>query len=301
MRAIGKEAAPLEVVRVSGRIGAEIRGVQISKDIDDATAEAIHAALLRHKVIFFRDQDHLDDAAHEALAQRLGDPLKFPIAPASAGSNFLLNLSTGAGYASSRWHTDTTFLIDYPAASILRAIEVPSAGGDTMWANTAAAYAELPESLKRFVDGLDGLHSSELDLEGIFSEAVKQRISIAKRADNTVYECVHPVVRVHPETGERSLVLGEWFKRFVGFSNDDSRRLYDMLQEQITQPENCVRWRWRVGDVAIWDNRATQHRVVADYGDEARNMRRATIRGDVPKGVDGRSSHQVSPERLAAE
>jgi taurine dioxygenase len=296
MDIISQDAGAIEVLRIAGRIGAEIRGVQISKDIDEATAEAIHAALVRHKVIFFRDQHHLDDAAHEALAIRLGEPIKFPIAPTSEGSQFLLNLSTGAGYASSRWHTDTTFLRAYPAASILRAIAVPEYGGDTLWANTAAAYAGLPDGLKAMVDNLDGLHSSDLDLEGLFREDVKQKISIAAREDKTVFECIHPVVRVHPETGERSLVLGEWFKRFVGMNNDDSRRLYEVLQEHITLPENTVRWRWRLGDVAIWDNRATQHRVVADYGDQVRNLRRATIEGDVPRGIDGRLSRQLKPE-----
>jgi taurine dioxygenase len=293
----------IEVVPVAGRIGAEIRGVQLSASVDEGVAQTIHAALLRHKVIFLRDQHHLDDAAHEALAARLGDPLRFPIAPTAEGSEFLLNLDTGAGYASSRWHTDTTFLAAYPAASILRPIALPRFGGDTTWANTAAAYAQLPRPLKRLVAELDGLHSSDLDLEGIFSDAVKARLTILDRPKPAVLEAIHPVVRVHPETGEPSLVLGEWFRRFVELDNADSRRLYEILQDHVTLPENTVRWRWRLGDLAIWDNRATQHRVIADYGDEPRNMRRATILGDIPRGLDGRLSREIKgrPERLAAE
>jgi taurine dioxygenase len=295
--------AAIEVVPVAGRIGAIVRGVRLSTDIDAASVRAIHDALLRYKVVFFRDQHHLDDAGHEALAARLGEPIKHPNAAASTGSNFLLNLGAGEGYAASRWHTDLTFMAAYPAASILRAIAVPPYGGDTLWANAVTAYDDLPEPLKPMVDTLDGIHRSDIDMEGQFSDKLKARMGLRDFSKHTVFETIHPVVRVHPETGERALILGEWFRRFAGFDNADSRKLYDLLQEHVIAPENTVRWSWRQGDVAIWDNRATQHRSVPDFGDQPRTLRRATIHGDVPRGVDGRLSRQLrpDPERLAAE
>ena len=161
-----KNAAPdettLEVKPVAGRIGAEIRGVQLSGELDGPAIAAIRAALNRYKVIFFRDQQ-LDDAEQEAFAARLGSPVAHPTVRVSEGSNFLLDLESRDGYAASSWHTDVTFTLDYPEASILRAITIPEAGGDTLWANTATAYEELPASLKTLVDDLRAIHSNAYD------------------------------------------------------------------------------------------------------------------------------------------
>jgi taurine dioxygenase len=289
------DAAGIEVVAVAARTGAEIRGVRLGRELSDEAVRRIWAALLRHKVIFFRDQHHLDDAAHEALAERLGDPIKHPNVAAAEGSSFLLELGAREGYSASRWHTDMSFMAAYPTASILRPLALPDTGGDTMWANTAAAYEDLPAPLKLLADNLKGIHTSALNFEGQYSEEVFRRLSEKTYREPTRFEAIHPVVRVHPETGERSLILGEFFKRFVGLDNADSRRLQEIFQDHITAPENVVRWRWRLGDVAIWDNRATQHRVVADFGDQARTIRRATIHGPVPIGVDGEPSRQIKP------
>lgn len=286
---------PLDVVPVGGRIGAEIRGVRLSGDLDDATVAAIRAALVRHKVIFFRDQDHLDDAAQEGFAERLGKPVAHPTVPVAPGSRFLLELDSKEGYAASSWHTDVTFVPAYPAASILRAITIPEAGGDTLWANGVTAYQELPEALKTLVDNLWALHSNDYDYAAVFASNDERLKEYREVFTSTVYETEHPVVRVHPESGERALLVGQFVKRFVGLNSADSQRLLSILQDHITKPENTVRWRWRPNDVAIWDNRSTQHRAIADFGLQRRTLRRATIAGDVPVAIDGSRSRVIAP------
>ena len=289
--------SPLDIVPVAGRIGAQVRGVALSGDLDNDTVQALRQALARHKVLFFRDQAALDDARHEGFAALLGEPVAHPTVPVADGSRYLLELDSKEGYAASSWHTDVTFVDAYPAASILRAITIPAAGGDTLWANGASAYESLPETLKTLVDGLWAVHSNKYDYAAALS------IKDAKRAEeysrifaSTVYETEHPVVRVHPETGERSLLLGHFVKNFVGLNSADSQRLFAILQDHITLPENTVRWRWQAGDVAIWDNRATQHRAIADFGLQRRTLRRATIAGDIPVAIDGRRSRTIKQE-----
>jgi taurine dioxygenase len=288
------------VERVGGRIGAVIEGVRMGGDLGDATIDAIRAALLEHKVIFFRGQHQLDDAAMEAFVERMGDPIAHPNAADPHGSRYLLNLGESAGYGASVWHTDMTFLPAYPAASILRAVAVPDMGGDTMWANTASAYAELPEPLKAMVDRLWALHSNDTDFDADFWGEARRHVDVyAGQKESKLFETEHPVVRVHPETGERALVLGKFVKRFVGFDANQSHQISSLLQEYITRPENCVRWRWRLGDAAMWDNRATQHRSVADFGAQPRHLRRATIHGTIARGIDGRESRVMkSPDTV---
>jgi taurine dioxygenase len=289
---------PLDIAPVAGRIGAEVRGIALSNDLDDVTVSAIRAALVRHKVIFFRDQHDLDDAGQEAFAARLGDPVGHPTVPATEGSRYLMDLNSNEGYAASSWHTDVTFVPAYPAASILRALIVPDAGGDTLWANTATAYEELPEPLKILVDTLRAVHTNKYDYIGTFGDRDK---SIGQLLASTPYETEHPVVRVHPESGERTLLVGQFLQRFVGLNSADSQRLFAILQDHITKPENTVRWRWQAGDVAIWDNRATQHRAIADFGVQRRHMRRATIRGEVPVGIDGKPSRALEVDPVTAK
>ena len=293
--------SPLDIVPVAGRIGAEIRGIQLSGDLDEITVAAIRAALVRHKVIFFRDQTSLDDAAQEAFAERIGQPVAHPTVPVAEGSRFLLELDSREGYAASSWHTDVTFVPAYPEASILRAITVPQAGGDTLWANGVTAYEELPDGLKTLVDGLWAVHTNDYDYAGAFANAPAERVQQHKSVfASTVYETEHPVVRVHPESGERALLVGHFVKKFVGLNAADSQRLLAILQDHITKPENTVRWRWRAHDVAIWDNRSTQHRAIADFGLQRRTLRRATVAGDVPVAIDGRRSRAITPATAPA-
>lgn len=297
-------ASPLDIRPVTGRIGAEIRGVQLSGDLDAGTVQAIEAALVRHKVIFFRGQQHLDNAEHEAFTALFGDPVAHPTVPVAEGSNYLLDLDSKEGYAASSWHTDVTFVDAYPKGSILRAIQVPEAGGDTFWANTETAYEGLPEQLRQLANSLWAVHTNDYDYAVSFglaqnaTDAERERAKFQKQVfASTIYETEHPVVRVHPVSGQRSLLLGHFVRNFVGLNQADSTRLYSILQDHITKPENTVRWRWEAGDVAFWDNRATQHRAVADFALQRRSLRRSTVHGEVPIGIDGRASRTVRKEK----
>lgn len=290
----------LEVRRVGGNIGAEIRGIRLAADLGEATIQEIRRALVRHKVIFFRDQQHLDDAAHEDFAARFGGVIAHPTVPVREGSRYLLELDTTEGRAASSWHTDVTFVDAYPAASFLRAVTVPEAGGDTLWANTEVAYETLPESLRTLADSLWAVHSNLYDYAAAGRPSSERDEHYRNVFTSTVYETEHPVVRVHPESGKRSLVVGHFVKQLVGLSRADSQRLFALLQEHITLPEHTVRWRWRVGDLAIWDNRATQHRAIADFGTQRRTLRRATIEGEAPVSIDGRRSRIVQQTPRAA-
>ncbi len=284
----------LDIRRVAGRIGAEIRGVTLSADLDADTVAAIQQALVEHKVIFFRGQTHLDDASQEAFAKLLGEPVAHPTVPVVDGTHFLLELDSAKGARASSWHTDVTFVDAYPKASILRAVVVPEYGGDTTWANTATAYEHLPSELKELADKLVAIHSNEYDYAAIKPNAqVEAAEHYRKVFTSTVYETEHPVVRVHPVSGERSLLLGHFVKRIKGYSAPDSAHLFNLLQSHVTRLENTVRWTWQVGDVAIWDNRSTQHYAVDDYGNQSRIVRRVTLHGEVPYGVNGQRSHTI--------
>ncbi|GCL71171.1 TauD/TfdA family dioxygenase [Paenibacillus naphthalenovorans] len=276
---------------IAGRIGAEITGVKLSADLDPETDAVIKEALLKYKVIFFRGQHHLDDAGQEALAGLFGDPVAHPTVPKKEGTGYILELNAAHGRRADSWHTDVTFVDAYPKISILRAVTVPKSGGDTVWANTAAAYEHLPEELRKLVDRLWALHTNEYDYAANRSKVSDEALRYHREVfTSTLYETEHPIVRVHPETGERSLLLGHFVKKIIGLSSADSAYLLSLLQNHVIRLENTVRWRWSAGDVAIWDNRATQHYAINDYGDQQRIVRRVTVDGDIPVGVDGRQS-----------
>jgi len=258
----------IDVLPVSGRIGGEVQGVRLGADLDEAIVAALKLALNRHKVLFFRDQHHLDDAAHQAFGRRWGQPTIHPTAPAQVG-DFLLELDSRHGGKANVWHTDLTFMASYPSASILRAVTIPPAGGDTVWANTVEAYERLPDPLRVLADTLRAVHSNDYDYAANQTEPEEGTDRYQAEFISTVYEAEHPLVRVHPETGERALVLGAFFKQFVGLGTSESRRLY-----------------------------ATQHYAIDDYGDAKRVVRRVTIEGDATIGIDGRSGRQIRPEKL---
>ncbi|MER6252791.1 TauD/TfdA family dioxygenase [Streptomyces sp. NPDC001584] len=286
------------VTRIGGRIGAEIGGVKLGGDLPDGTVAEIRAALLAHKVVFFRGQDQLDEAGHEAFAQLLGAPVAHPTVP-SADGRYALGIDSHHGARANQWHTDVTFVPAYPAFSILRAVTIPPYGGNTLWANTATAYSNLPEPLRVLADSLRAVHSNEYDYAALKPDALPEALAQYREVfTSTKFLTEHPVVRVHPETGERTLLLGNFVQRINGLTGRDSRALQDLFQAHIESPENTVRWQWRAGDVAIWDNRATQHYGVDDSGDHERTLRRVTVDGDVPVGPDGEPSRLISPEAV---
>jgi alpha-ketoglutarate-dependent taurine dioxygenase len=280
--------AALDVYPITPAIGAEIRGVRLSGDLTDETVTAIRDALLRHRVVFFRGQGHLDEAEHQAFARLLGPLVPHPIVPSVVGTEAVLEIDAENARAS-YWHTDVTFVEAFPLFSVLRGVVIPLVGGDTVWANTVAAYETLPPVLRGLADQLWALHANAYDYAATRPNATARQVQRYETVfKSTVYETEHPVVQVHPLTGERAIILGYFVRKLLGVSSADSAHLFAMLQDHVTRLENMVRWRWSTGDVVIWDNRATQHKAIDDYGKEPRIVRRVTIDGPVSVGIDGR-------------
>ncbi|GAA1758294.1 TauD/TfdA dioxygenase family protein [Nonomuraea sp. AD125B] len=295
---------------VAGHIGAEIDGVDLAEGPDDAAVAAIRQALHRWKVVFFRGQ-RLDHAGHVALARRFGEPIVLSRRGSASPEGFpevettADRLELAGRYGMEReewlerrrhshlrgWHCDHGARIDPPAATILRAESVPAYGGDTTWANLAAAYAGLSEPVRRFVDGLRAEHRLGVGYQPRARDDAYLRHLLSHQIAT-----LHPLVRVHPETGERVLfVNGYYLERVAEVSRLESGPLLELLLGQATRPEYTVRFRWEPGDVAFWDNRATMHLAPADTGHLAqpRVMHRVMLHGEVPVGVDGRPSEPI--------
>jgi alpha-ketoglutarate-dependent sulfate ester dioxygenase len=285
------------VRRLAGNIGAEITGADTGTPLSDDTVAQIRQALLDHKVVFLRGQ-RLDYASQVAFAERLGPlTLGHPTLASPPDQPFLEEIDSRLGSRANHWHTDVTFVDRPPAFTLLHAVVIPPVGGDTLWANTVTAYQSLPAELRDLADRLRILHTNDYDYAAsTFREQRDEVQAMHKEFVSTIYETEHPAVRVHPETREHSLVLGGFARSVVGFSPQASRDLIRLLQEYVTRPEHTVRWQWRVDDLAIWDNRATQHYAIFDYGREHRRGERVTVAGPVPVGVDGRPSVPLKGE-----
>jgi taurine dioxygenase len=284
----------LTVRRLTVRTGAEISGADLRR-LRDEDVVAIRQTLLDRRVVFFRDQD-IGSAEQVAFASRLGPLTRgHPTLPVTEADPKVFDLDSHAGAAANHWHTDVTFVEHAPAFSVLRAIVLPEVGGDTLWANTVAAYRDLPADLRQLADVLRAVHSNGHDYGRVDVAALKgslrpERLEHLKAFVSEVFETEHPVVRTHPETGEPALLLGGFAHRLVGHSSTESVDLIRILQSYVTRPENTVRWQWRQGDVAVWDNRSTQHYAIYDYGTEHRRMQRVTTAGLPAVGLDGRPS-----------
>jgi alpha-ketoglutarate-dependent taurine dioxygenase len=292
-RSLGLDVEPLTV-----HIGAVIGGVDLSQDLGDEVIAEIRTALLRHRVVFFRNQC-IDSSDHLAFAQRFGRlTAGHPTIPPVAGAPNLYDLDSLRGVHADQWHTDVTFVDQPPDFSFLRTVVLPHVGGDTLWASTVAGYERLRPELRRLAEQLRVIHTNNYDYarldiataDGVDSLA---RESYVKQFVSTVYETEHPLVRDHPETGERALLLGGFAQRIVGYTTAESVDLLRLFQSYVVAPEQTVRWRWRDGDVAIWDNRSTEHYAAFDYGDTRRQVQRVTTVGSVPVGVDGRPSRPL--------
>lgn len=287
--------------RVAGALGAELTGIDAANPTDGAVA-FVRQALLDHRVVFLRDQ-RLDYDAQVAFAQRFGSlTLGHPTIPSPTGQPLLEEIDSTKGGPANKWHTDVTFVDRPPAFTFLHGVIIPPVGGDTVWANTVAAYHSLPAELQELADKLRIVHTNAHDYAVPHSrEESEDPLLQASRAQftSTVYKTEHPAVRIHPETGEKSLVLGGFAQSVVGFGPQASRDLIRILQDHVTRPENTVRWQWRVGDIAVWDNRATQHVAVFDYGSAHRRGERVTVAGPVPVGPDGRPSTPIEGDASA--
>lgn len=284
-------SSPLEVEPVAGAIGAEIKGLSLSAQMPADELNAIKAALVKHKVLFFRGQAQFDAEAQGAFAAALGPPYKHPTVPGS-GDASVTALEATEGYSATGWHTDVSFVAAYPRFTILHGVAMPEAGGDTLWANTATAYEGLPEQFRSLFDQLWAYHDNRFDYSG--SGRTLADSKYRKAFSSIFFQTEHPLVHLHPESGERNLIGGSYLKRIVGFNESDSNHLRTIVQDYITKPENTVRWRWKAGDVAIWDNAATLHRAVGDFGTQRRSLRRATAGSFTPVSIDGRESRVVN-------
>lgn len=286
-------AAGITVTRLGENIGARIGGVRLGGDVPADQVEAIRLALAAHKAIVFTDQEHLDDRSQYAFAELLGDPTA-PHPTVTSRGEQLLNIEGAAN----SWHTDVTFIDRIPKASILRAVTLPAYGGATTWASTVAAYEQLPAPVRALAENLWATHTNLYDYaaqtEPQGGVSPDRRTEHYREFTSARYETLHPVVRVHPETGERSLLLGHFAKDFRGLKSPEFASLYQLLQTRITRLENTFRWNWSVGDVAIWDNRATQHYGIADFGNQKRELHRITLAGDVPVDVNGQRSQIIT-------
>jgi alpha-ketoglutarate-dependent sulfate ester dioxygenase len=296
-------ASPVQIGirRLAGNIGAEITGVDTGTELGDGTVAQIRQALLDHKVVFLRGQS-LDYQRQVAFAERLGPlTLGHPTLSSPPDQPFLEEIDSRKGTRANHWHTDVTFVDRPPAFTLLHAVVIPPVGGDTLWANTATAYQSLPAELRDLADRLRIVHTNDYDYAAVAYREERDDVIRAMRQEfvSTVYETEHPAVRVHPETEERSLVLGGFARSVAGFSPQASRDLIRILQEYATRPEQTVRWQWQVDDLVIWDNRATLHYAIFDYGREHRRGERVTVAGPVPVGVDGRPSVALKGEASA--
>jgi len=259
-------------------IGAEISGVDLGADLPDEQVAELRAALLAHKVLVFRDQE-LDAGSQSVFARRFGELEVHPFLTGSDDTPELVRFEKGvdvAGYENV-WHSDVTWRERPALGAVLRAIEVPRYGGDTLWADMAAAYLGLDDETREVIDGLVAVHD--------FTQSFGQGLTPEQLAEaQVVYPTVeHPVVRTHPETGERILYVNRIFtSHIVGMDPDASEALLADLCGMAEVPEFQVRLQWAPGTVAMWDNRATQHYAVSDYWPQVRIMERAAIIGDRP-------------------
>jgi taurine dioxygenase len=275
----------VEVRPIAGACGAEIDGVAIGDDIDDATIGEIRQALNRHCVIFFRDQQ-FDAAQHKAFARRFGDIFVQPNYRGMQLDDEIVMVRREPGdphIVGEDWHADTTMVGAPPMGAILYAIEVPPFGGDTCFANQYLAYDTLSDGMKRLLDGLRAVHSDRM-VAGPQAGRNAHR-STKVREDSGWRETIstHPVVRTHPETGKKLLFVNRSYTvGFEGMSEAESRPLLDYLLKHGHRPEFTCRFRWQSGSVAFWDNRSVKHLAVNDSGPYRRLMRRVQIAGDRP-------------------
>ncbi|MFB8002849.1 TauD/TfdA dioxygenase family protein [Nocardia sp. NPDC056000] len=302
------DTGTLRVTPVAGHIGAEITDIDLRAELSDQQVADLTAALHEYKVLFFRGQD-IGHAEHIAFSRRFGAvtpshpydtdaPTEFPEILAVDSRLYEKRFGRRKFSYTNHWHTDVSPLINPPAASLLRAEIAPERGGDTQWTNLAAVYEGLPDSLKSFLDGLRAEHRF-----GGKQPAWDAESDYAKKVAKAPLVTEHPVVRVHPVTGERVLFVNPGFTtRIVGLSPRQSDALLDLLYAELSDSAYTVRFRWEKGSLAFWDNRATAHLAPSDLDhlDVTRVLYRTTLEGEVPVGVDGEPSRAIAGERFGA-
>ncbi|AXM94521.1 TauD/TfdA dioxygenase family protein [Pseudomonas plecoglossicida] len=281
----------MQVEQLTCTLGAELVGVRLADAIhDDGLFAEIRQQLLKHRVLFLRDQD-ISHAEHVAFARRFGELEDHPVVGSHPDYPGLVQIhkspETPVDRYENAWHTDTTWRENPSLGAVLRCLECPPVGGDTVWANMVVAYERLPADIKAKIEGLRARHS----IEASFGAAlpIEKRLALKERYP----DAEHPVVRTHPETGEKVLFVNSFTTHFSNYHTPERVRygqdfnpggadLLRYLISQATIPEYQVRWRWKPNSIAIWDNRSTQHYAVMDYPPCHRKMNRAGIVGDRP-------------------
>ncbi|MER6953770.1 TauD/TfdA family dioxygenase [Streptomyces sp. NPDC000618] len=284
----------IEIQKVTANIGARVSGVDIAKPLDEEQVAAIREALNVHKALVF-DEVNLDDASQQAFVRHFGDlTTAHPTVESVDSAPNVLPVDSERGRAANHWHTDVTFVLNPPQASTLRSITIPPYGGETLIASSAAAYRDLPESLRRLADTLWAEHTNDYDYAVPAEELDEEQAAQRAKFTSIKYRTVHPVVRVHPLTGERGLFIGGFAQRIVGLSPAESRKILDLLQAYVTRPENILRHRWSVNQLVLFDNRITQHYAIDNYNGLPRRLHRVTVAGDVPVGIEGKESYSIA-------
>jgi taurine dioxygenase len=270
----------MTVKRQAGALGAEIRGVDLSKDLDGPTFDVIHRAFVEHEVIFFRDQT-MTPEQHKAFGRRFGSLNIHPYVKGMDGHPEIMEiikepsdkLNFGGG-----WHSDMSFLETPSIGSILHALEVPEYGGDTLFASMTKAYDALSDGMKATLQGLRAVHSANREYSAQGASAQKRGAMVVAEAEGMAGEFVHPVVKTHPATGKKSLYVNPAFTlRFEGWKEKESKPLLDYLFHHARYEGFTCRFRWEVGSVAMWDNRSVWHFALNDYPGQRRHMRRVTV------------------------
>lgn len=294
----------IRITPLTVHIGAEISGVDLTRALSTEEVDLIRNALLKWRVIFFRGQ-HLDHAQHISFAKNFGEPTPGHVVFGNHGDypeiypvtkhRTAFAARPSATRVWTDWHTDITAAVNPPFASILRGVVVPPYGGDTQWTNMVAAFNALSLKMQEFLSGLRAVHRFKLAEGGEIAEAYNEKVN------HRPLIAEHPMVIVHPETGERALYTNQEFvKEIVGLTPAESDVLLEYLWEHCVRSEFTVRFRWEEGSIAFWDNRSTQHIAVRDIYDSEfeREFYRVTLNGDVPTGADGKSSVTIDGEPI---
>ncbi len=295
----------MNVEPLSANIGAVIHGVDLRETLTTDEVNIIRQALLHWKVVFFRDQ-HLSHAQQIVFGRNFGElTLGHPVFGHVEGYPELYSVAKHRGAnrvqgeplrrAWTGWHTDITAAVNPPAASILRGVDIPPYGGDTLWTNLAVAYQKLSAPMRGFIDGLRGTHRFTA------ASGLTETDSYRKAVDAKALISEHPLVRVHPETGEKVLFVSPSFLKSVnGLTPRESQVLLEYLWEHIIRTEFTVRFKWEAGSIAFWDNRSTAHLAPNDIFDQDfdRQLYRITLVGSVPVGVDGKQSTLISGDPM---
>ena len=280
--------------KLTASIGATVEGVRLA-ELDDAQLASLKELLVEHGVLFFPSQ-RLTDDEHEAFALRLGTPMVFPVARMLGETRTMSRIvdTPDSPPDADGWHTDITWVVQPPRAAVLCALTIPPYGGDTMWADMKGVFDSLSQPMKEICRGLSAHHRTGDDFHAAIARTFSPQI--AQDMQSTYPGAIHPLVRTHPVSGRESLFLSSFIQSLVGMNDSESQLLLDYLHGLFDNPNVSIRWHWKEGDVAIWDEMQTQHRALSDHYPHYREMRRIAIEGDTPffRPIDGTQELRLS-------